>query len=75
MEIWYNVWMKKHWSVDEEKLKGTGDQYEIWKLEERINHGIGKAKIDKKSLLKFWAQIFIDPWKRKALASALNIAV
>lgn len=62
----------KHWSVDERALKKSPRAYAIWRLEQRINFGVGKAKIDRKELKTYWSDIDIDPHKRKALALALS---
>lgn len=63
--------MNKHWSVDESELAKNPEAYAIWRLEQRINWGIGKLIMDKVELLKFWDRLDIDPWKRKALALTL----
>lgn len=63
---------KQHWSVDETELKKDPRAYAIWRLEQRINFGVGEAKIKKAELKKYWNEIDIDPFKRKALALALE---
>lgn len=63
---------KQHWSVDETELKKDPQAYAIWRLEQRINFGVGEAKIKKSELIKHWEQIDIDPFKRKALSLALS---
>ena len=63
---------QRHWSVDETELKKDPEQYAIWRLEQRINWGIGAEKIKKEELLQYWEKIDIDPFKRKALALALK---
>ncbi|MBI2475765.1 MAG: hypothetical protein HYV67_00800 [Candidatus Taylorbacteria bacterium] len=63
---------KKHWSVDETELKKDPDAHAIWRLEQRINFGIGEEKLDKAELKKYWDKIDIDPFKRKALSLALE---
>lgn len=60
--------MIKHWSVKEEELKKYPEQYAVWKLEQRINFGIGGGKIDRLELKKYWDKIIIDSYKRKALS-------
>jgi hypothetical protein len=69
--ICYNVYMNKHWSVDEQTLRKDPETYAIWKLEQRINWGIGELIMKRVDLLKFWEKIDIDPWRRKALALTL----
>ncbi len=61
-----------HWSVDTKELEKDGEAYSIWKLEQRINFGIGEGKIKKAELLQYWDKIIIDPYKRRALALTLE---
>ncbi len=63
--------MNKHWSVDTTELEKDQDALAIWNLEQQINWGIGKEKISKKDLLRYWDRIEIDAFKRKALSLAL----
>ena len=75
MKMCYNISMKtenKHWSVDETELKKDPERYAIWRLEQRINFGLGELKINKAELKKYWDKIDIDPFKRKALSLALE---
>ena len=67
----YNVSMKKHWSTDERELKKDPRAYAVWRLEERINHGVGQAKISESDLRTYWNEIEIDAYKRRALSLAL----
>lgn len=62
----------KHWSVDTKELKKDKEAFAIWQLEQRINFGIGKAKIKKVELLKYWDKITLDPLKRHYLALVLG---
>ncbi|MBI5456746.1 hypothetical protein HY969_03305 [Candidatus Kaiserbacteria bacterium] len=57
--------IKKHWSVQNAPSS-------TWSLEQRINFGIGDEKISAEVLRSEWDAIIIDPWKRKALALALE---
>ncbi len=60
----------QHWSVDTRELEKDPEAFAIWKLEQRINFGIGDERIKKTTLLKYWEKLDIDPWKRKALSLA-----
>ena len=60
--------MNNHWSVQTNELKKDPQKFAIWRLEQRINWGIGEGKISKKELIKYWHKIDIDPLKRKALS-------
>lgn len=74
-KVCYTIGMKngkQHWSVDETELNKDPRAYAIWRLEQRINFGVGKRKIKKSELKKYWDDIDIDPFKRKALALALE---
>ena len=63
---------KQHWSVDETELKKDPEQYAIWRLEQRINFGLGAEKMNRTELKKYWDKLDIDPVKRKALLLALK---
>ena len=72
MKIWYNATMQKHWSVDEKELAKDPRAYAIWRLEQRINFGIGEQFLDADELRAYWNEIDIDPAKRQALSFALE---
>ena len=61
-----------NWSVDEEKLSKDPEKHAIWKLEQMVNFGLGKKKIKKSELKKYWKAINIDPAKRKFLSLFLK---
>ena len=65
--MWYNKYMK-NWSTNTKKLRRNKDKFTIWKLEQLINFGLGKKKIKKSELKKYWNIIDIDSSKRKFLA-------
>lgn len=64
--------MQKHWSVDEKELSKDPETHAIWKLEQRINWGIGDGIINRTELVRYWNKLNLDPFKRKALALALK---
>jgi len=64
--------VEKHWSVDTVKLEKDPALFAVWRLEQQINWGVGKEKISKKELLRYWNKIDIDTFKRRALALALS---
>jgi hypothetical protein len=75
LSVLYYLDMKtfiKHWSVDESTLKKDPRAYAIWRLEQRINFGLGAQKISKAELQQYWDSIDIDPFKRAALKLALS---
>ncbi len=61
-KICYNKDMK-NWSTDTKKLRKDKDKFAIWKLEQLVNFGLGKKKIKKSELKKYWNIINIDPQK------------
>lgn len=74
-EVCYNTLMRtttQHWSVDETELKKDPERYAIWRLEQRINFGVGVQKLNRSELKKYWDRIDIDTFKRKALSLALE---
>jgi hypothetical protein len=53
-----------NWSVDEKKFKKKHPKaYELWKLTQLINYGLGREKLDKKKLIIAWPKIKdrVDP--------------
>ncbi|NQU83037.1 MAG: hypothetical protein HQ539_03755 [Parcubacteria group bacterium] len=60
-----------NWSVDIKELKKHKKQYKIWRLEQLINFGLGKEKIDRAELKKYWKFLYIDPDKKKFLSFLL----
>lgn len=57
----------KHWSVDIEQLKKNPVQYTVWTLEQQINFGLGKKRINKAQLKKHWTKLHLDPPKKNYL--------
>ena len=62
----------KNWSTNTKELKKNKNKFIIWKLEQLINFGLGKDKIDRNLLNKHWNSIDIDPLKRKFLSLILK---
>jgi len=58
----------KNWSTNTKKLRENKEKFAVWKLEQLINFGLGKKKIKKSELKKYWSVIDIDPFKRKFLS-------
>lgn len=56
-----------NWSVDEKQLKKYPKEYQIWKLEQMINWGLGGEKINKRLLLRYWRKLFMDKPTRNYL--------
>ena len=44
------------------------EKFSIWRLEQLINFGLGKEKLDLDELRKYWGVARIDPFKRKFLS-------
>ena len=60
-----------NWSVDEEKLKANPEAYEIWKLEQSINYGLGGRKLSRRLLEKYFNQLSIDDSHRRQFLELL----
>jgi len=58
----------KNWSTNTKKLRKDKDKFSAWKLEQLVNFGLGKKRIKKSELKKYWNIIDIDPFKRKFLS-------
>jgi len=62
----------KNWSVDTKFLSKYPKKYTLWKLEQLINFGLGKGKLNKFQLKKHLPKLEIDPQKRKYLKFLLD---
>ncbi|MFH1838364.1 MAG: hypothetical protein ABH808_02640 [Candidatus Kuenenbacteria bacterium] len=60
-----------NWSVDTTELKKDKKKYTIWKLEQMVNFGLGKDKIDRKELKKYWPFLNLDEKRKKFLSMLL----
>jgi len=57
-----------NWSVDEEKFKQTDPEgYQIWRLEQLINYGLGGEKLDFAAVKKHWDKLKMDDLTRRYL--------
>lgn len=58
----------KNWSTDTSELQKDEKKFSIWRLEQLINFGLDKERIDHSELKKHWNTINIDPFKKKFLS-------
>ena len=57
-----------NWSIDEKKFKKEDPEgYKIWKLEQMINYGLGKEKLNLRLVKRYWKKLFMDKITRKYL--------
>jgi len=56
-----------NWSTDTNRLKKNPEEYKIWKLEQLINFGMGKDKLNEKDLKIYFNRLNIDPDKKAFL--------
>ncbi len=56
-----------NWSVDTKRLKKNSEEYIVWKLEQTINFGLGKDRLDARQLKKYFGRLNIDPDKKEYL--------
>lgn len=61
-----------NWSVDVKTLKKNKRQYAIWKLEQMVNFGLNGQRVKAGDLKEYWADIHIDPDRRKFLKLLLH---
>ena len=60
-----------NWSVNTKRLKKDKKAYEIWRLEQMINYGLGGEKLDGEKLRKYLLVLKIDNDTRKFLEMIL----
>lgn len=57
-----------NWSVDEKTFKKNSlEEYEIWKIQQMVNYGLGHDKLDENKVRKYWSRLFIDSPTRRYL--------
>ena len=57
-----------NWSVDEKAFKKADPEgYQIWRLEQMINWGLGDEKLNERKVRKYWNRLFMDPQSKKYL--------
>ncbi len=61
-----------NWSTDIKKISRDKKNFNIWKLEQTINFGLGGKKLKKSELKKYWPFIKIDSRRRKFLSLLLD---
>ena len=57
-----------NWSTDTSRLKKNPEKYQIWRLEQLINFGLGNERLNKQELNKYWDKLILDPRRKKVLA-------
>ncbi|OGC56831.1 hypothetical protein A3H26_01180 [candidate division WWE3 bacterium RIFCSPLOWO2_12_FULL_36_10] len=57
----------KNWSTNEEYLKKYPEKYNIWKLEQLINFGLGNEKLSLQNVKENINKLAIDPLKKRYL--------
>jgi len=53
-----------NWSSDLKKVNKKSERFAIWSLEQGINFGLGREKLEEAKLRKYWDKLDLDP-KRK----------
>ncbi len=62
----------RNWSVNTKKLEHDPEKYIKWRLEQLINFGLGKEKLNKKTLSQHLPDLHIDPYRKKFLEFLLH---
>lgn len=57
----------RNWSTDEKLLKKNPEKYNLWKLEQLINFGLGDEKLSIQNVKKNINKLSIDPLKKRYL--------
>ncbi len=60
-----------NWAVDTTQLKKQKQTYDIWKLEQMVNFGLNKERLNKKKLKTYWPLLRLDAKKRRYLSFLL----
>ena len=62
----------QNWSTVEKSLKKNPKKHAIWRLEQLINFGLGKEKLNKNEVRRNWTKLQIDPSRRAYLKMLLK---
>jgi len=57
-----------NWSVDEKAFKKANpEKYQVWRLEQMINWGLGGDKLNEALVRRYWKKLFMDEPTRRYL--------
>lgn len=56
-----------NWSVDLRELDKDPKKAAIWRLEQAINFGLNREKLNRTRLKKYWRKLHLDPARKKFL--------
>lgn len=59
-----------NWNTDTTAFKNK-EEFVIWKLNQLINFGLGKEKLNLKLVKKYWDKLYIDANRKKFLSLIL----
>lgn len=62
----------QNWAIDHQAFDKSSDAYQIWRLEQLINYGLGGETLSRNKLQKYWNRLDIDPDKKSYLAFLLS---
>lgn len=61
-----------NWSTDEKKLKKNSKKYVVWKLEQMINYGLNREKLNEVEVRKYRSKLQLDPSRAKFIDFLLH---
>lgn len=62
----------RHWSVDERRMRRRSpERYRLWRIEQRVNLGLGRQRLARATLKKYWRQLQLDADRKAYLARLL----
>ena len=67
----YNIAMR-NWSTDVSKFDKQSPAYRKWRMEQLINFGLDREKLDSKELKKYINILNVDPYKKSFLQFLLQ---
>jgi hypothetical protein len=56
-----------NWSMITTILKKNPEKYQVWRLEQLINFGLGNEKLNALELRKYWNRLNLDPKRKNVL--------
>lgn len=63
---------RRHWSVDERRMRQRHpERYRLWRIEQRVNLGLGRQRLARATLRKYWRQLQLDADRKAYLVRLL----
>ena len=56
-----------NWNTNTSNWNKKSDSFKIWQLNQTINFGLNKTKLNLPEVRKYWKKLDLDPYRKKFL--------